>query len=254
MDTDAMELYGEALRDLFNGDLSTRITVHRDDGLTDPMPMAAFFCKPADFSILEQTALKLCRGDVLDIGAGAGRHSLALQERGLSVWAIDVSPQAVAIMRERGVQQVRCIDVFELDGRRFDTLLMLMHGIGLVRDLPGLDRFLRHVHKLIKPGGQIVLDSLDVRCTEDPRHLAYQETNRRTGHYFGEIRMQFEYQGRTGPVFSWLHVDPQTLTTHAQEAGWRCQVICQEENGDYLTQLVPAGAMPNPYHIGENSS
>jgi len=232
--------YGQALLDYFHGDPSATIVVHRDDGLVDNLPASVFFREPASFSPIERAALELCRGYVLDVGAGTGCHSLALQERGVQVLAIDVSPEALQILAERGVEQYQLADVFEFQDGRFDTLLLMMHGIGMVGDLEGLDRFLAHAHALLKPGGQLLFDSLDVRCTDNPLHLAYQEGNRQAGRYFGEIRLQFEYRGRKGPPFGWLHVDPGTLGEHAERLGWSCRVIRQEENGDNLAQLAPA--------------
>ena len=239
MDTEAMEPYGRSLIDFFNGDISAKVIVHRDDGLSEEMPTSIFFRKPSDFSPVEQKAIMLCRGYVLDVGAGAGCQSLTLQDRGIRVLAIDVSPQAIEIMSKRGVKEYKQVDVFEYHKESFDTLLMMGHGIGIVGDLSGLDRLLQHTHKLLKPDGQIVFDSLDVRCTDNPRHLAYQESNRQAGRYFGEFRMRFEYKGQTGPSFKWLHVDPETLTDHAQRTGWSCRVVCQEDDGNYLVQLTP---------------
>jgi hypothetical protein len=83
-----------------------------------------------------------------------------------------------------------------------------------------------------------LFDSLDVRCTDNPTHLAYQEANRRAGRYFGEFRMQFEYQGKTGPLFGWLHVDPKTLADHAGRTGWACEVAFREDGGNYLARLT----------------
>lgn len=240
MDIEAMELYGQSLLDFFNGDISAKAVFHRDDGLTDDLPTNVFFRKPSDFSSLEQTAMTLCRGYVLDIGAGTGCHSLALQERGIRVLAIDVSSHAIEIMSKRGVKECQHVDVFEFHKGPFDTLLM-MHSIGMVENLSGLDRFLCHAHKLLKPDGQIVFDSFDVRYTENPRHLAYQEANRQAGRYFGEIRRRFEYRGQIGPLFGWLHVDPETLIDHAERMGWFCQVVCREDDGDYLAQLTRMG-------------
>jgi SAM-dependent methyltransferase len=242
MDEKSMDPYGEALLDFYKGDLSAKVVVHRDDGWAEPLPVSVFFRTPPEFSPLEQTASNLCRGYVLDVGAGTGCHSLALQERGLKVMAIDISPQAVEIMSKRGIAETRRIDVYEFSGGCFDTLLLMLHGIGMVETISGLDRFLHHAHKLVAPGGQIVFDSLDVRRTADPRHLGFQEANRQAGRYFGEIRMQFEYKGRTGPLFGWLHVDPETLADHAGKAGWECRVVSREENGNYLAQLTVAGS------------
>ncbi|NIV35108.1 MAG: methyltransferase domain-containing protein [Anaerolineae bacterium] len=240
MTAEPMTPYGQAILDFFRGDPSATIVVHRDDGHADNLPAGVFFREPVAFSPIEQAALDLCRGHVLDIGAGTGCHSLALQERGVKVLAIDVSPEALQILAQRGVEERWQADVFQFDGGPFDTLLLMMHGIGMVGDLAGLDRFLTHAHTLLKPGGQLLFDSLDVRCTEEPVHLAYQEANRQAGRYFGEIRLRFEYQGQTGPLFGWLHVDPHTLAGRAVRLGWSCRVVRQEENGDYLAQLRPA--------------
>jgi SAM-dependent methyltransferase len=237
MDKLAMTPYAQALLDFYDGDTSATVLVHREDGAVSELPASAFFRTPAEFSAIEQEALALCRGWVLDIGAGAGCHSLALQERGLEVIAIDVAPQAFEIMSKRGVKDARLADVFAFHGGPFDTLLMMMHGIGLVQDLAGLDLFLSHAHRLLKPTGQLLFDSLDVRSTDDPRHLAYQEANRRVGRYVGEIRIRFEYKGRMGPFCGWLHVDAETLAHHAERAGWSCNIVLCQDDGDYLAAL-----------------
>jgi hypothetical protein len=116
---------------------------------------------------------------------------------------------------------------------------MLGHGIGMVEDLRGLERFLVHALSLICSGGRLLLDSLDVRHTDNPAHLAYQETTQRRGGYFGETRIQFEYGGQTGPYCGWLHVDPQTLLRRAGSAGWKSEIIRQEKSGAYLNCLTP---------------
>jgi SAM-dependent methyltransferase len=236
---EAMTPYGLALLDFFNGDSSAKVVAQREDGLRSDLPTSVFFRAPTEFSPLEQTALALCRGEVLDVGAGAGCHSLAIQDRGMKVWAIDISSQGVEIMSKRGVKRVQRADVFKFQAGPFDTLLLLMHGLGMVANLPGLDRFLHHAHNLVKPDGQILCDSLDVRVTTEPIHLAYQDANRQAGCYFGEIRMQFEYKGQLGPFFSWLHVDAETLAEHAKKTRWACRIVRREGNGDYLAQLTP---------------
>ena len=238
MNSQSMQPYGLALMDFFNGDTSAKVTSHRDDGQTEDLPLDVFFREPADFSSLERAAIDCCRGHVLDVGAGAGCHSLALQARGLSVCAIDISPQAVEIMLKRGVRVVHCANIFSFSGGPFDTILMMMHGIGITATLSGLDRFLDHAHRLLKPDGQILFDSLDVRYTDNPIHLAYQRANRQAGRYFGQIRLQFEYRGQKGLPFGWLNVDPETLAGHAAKANWSCEIIHQEDSGDYLARLT----------------
>ncbi len=230
--------HGLALLAYFHGESAAQLVVRRDDGVQHYLPASHFFRPPAEFSPIEVAALECCHGHVLDIGAGTGLHSLVMQSQGLSVTAIDISPHAVEIMGQRGVQDVHCADVLQFHGGLFDTLLMLGHGIGMAEDLPGLDRFLTHAHKLTRANGQLLLHSMDVRQTDDPGHLAYHEANRRAGRYIGEIRIQFEYEGQSGPYCGWLHVDHQTLEQHAEEAGWGCETILEEASGDYLARLT----------------
>jgi SAM-dependent methyltransferase len=238
MDLNAMVPYSLALLAYFRGDAQAQLLVRRDDGVEAPLPVSHFFRPPERFFPIEVTALERCRGHVLDIGAGTGLHSLVLQSRGLAVTAVDLSPEAVVIMREAGVEDVRRADILGFDGGPFDTLLMLGHGIGLVEDLAGLDRFLKHARTLVRRDGQVLLHSNDVRKTDDPSHRAYHEECRRAGRYIGEIRMQFVFGETTGPMCGWLHVDPERLTHHAERAGWRCDLVLEEESGDYLASLT----------------
>ena len=134
MDAADMELYGVALHNFWQNTNDDKLIATRDDGQSVEIPLDTFFQDESDFSPRERTALGLCHGRVLDVGAGAGRHSLVLQERGLSVCALDVCAQACDIMRQRGVKDVRHSDVFSLEDETFDTLLMLMHGICIVGD------------------------------------------------------------------------------------------------------------------------
>ena len=235
--TDSMVPHGKALLAFFEGDQTAELIVRRDDGLESILPVSHFFRPFSKFSRLELTALDRCSGTVLDVGAGSGLHSLVLQERGLSVSAIDIDRNAVNIMKYRGVLDAHCVDIFEYQGAPVETILLMGHGIGMVETLAGLDRFLPFVRSLVTPGGQILLDSLDVRSTSDPRHLAYQANNRLAGRYLGETRLQFEYRGLEGPWCGWLHVDAETLSEYADGAGWNCTLLEQLESGDYLARL-----------------
>jgi len=143
-----------------------------------------------------------------------------------------------APIRARGVTNVDCADVFDFQDGTFDTLLMMGHGVGMVETLAGLDRFLAKAHTLVADGGQMLLDSLDVRQTDDPANLAYHDTNRKTGRYVGEVRIFCEFQGQRGSPCGWLQVDPETLGAHAEAAGWRCEVVLQDEHGNHLSQLT----------------
>jgi SAM-dependent methyltransferase len=238
MDPHAMDLYGAALLAYLDGDVDSELVFRRDDGHEGRLPVRAFFRSPDAFTPLEAAALESCSGHVLDVGAGTGLHSLALQARDVAVTALDVSPAAVEVMTRRGVRHVWRADVFALERQRFDTVLMLGHGIGLVETIEGLDRFLGRARDLLNDGGQVLLDSMDVRATDDPANLAYHEANRRSGRYVGEIRMQTVWRDVAGDVYGWLHVDAETLAERAARAGWHCAVVIEGEHGDYLARLT----------------
>ena len=238
MHKDAMKPFGEALLAYFEGDKTSELILRRDDGQGNSVPCSLFFRDQSGFAPIDKAAIENCRGRVLDVGAGSGLHSLAHQHKGLSVTAIHINPVAVLIMKKRGLSDVHCADIFEFQTSHFDTVLMMGHGIGMVETIAGLDQFLTHAHELVTEDGQLLFDSLDVRCTVDPANLAYREANRQAGRYIGEIRMQSEFQGEESPYFGWLHVDAATLNDHAESAGWRCEVVHRCETGDYLARLT----------------
>ena len=242
MDAHPMTPFGQALLAYQRGDTDAQFSIVREDGFRATVPMSLFFRPEAEFSTVDRAGLAECRGHVLDIGAGSGLHSLALQRRGLTVTAIDATPEAVEVMRDRGVGDARCADFFAFSDGRFDTFLMLGHGIGIVQTLERLGSFFRHAEGLLAPGGQVLVHSVDVRATTDPDHLAYHEANRERGRYVGTIRLQFEYAGALGAPSEWLHVDPGTLREHAARAGWSFEMLLEEAEGEYLARLTPAPA------------
>jgi SAM-dependent methyltransferase len=233
-----MEPQGRALLAYFEGDLDAKLVIHRDDGVDEPMPVSHFFRDPSEFTEIENKAIELCFGRVLDAGAGTGLHSLVLQQQGTQVTAIDISPQAVDVMSRRGMSDAHAADIFEFEGGPFGTVLMMGHGIGMVETVAGLDRFLDHTRRLVSEKGQILLDSCDVRRTDDPSHLAYHEANRQAGRYIGEIRLHLSFQGVPGPPCGWIHVDAETLGARGKTFGWTCEMMVQEEDGHYLARLT----------------
>lgn len=235
---------GLAIRDYFNGDTEARIIIHSNDGDTEEVEVSIFFREFPYIPLIEKAALDLCYGDVIDVGAGAGCHSLEMQNRGMNVTAIDVLPDVVDIMKARGVRDARLADFRELKDERFDTVLMLMNGIGIVGDLEGLKVFLNRAGDLIKPGGQIVFDSIDLRC-EKPEGAGNGSSQSQSvsgdveesGRYFGEIEYRIEYKGIIYPPFQWLFVDAQTLRDYASSCGWKFEHVMKFENGRYLGRL-----------------
>ncbi len=237
-DTNHYNPHGQSLLDYQHGDTAAIITVHSEGAQPTDVPVSLFFRLP-DMFPLERTALELCRGRVLDIGAGAGCHSLALQARGLAVVALDFLAECVAVMRARGVLDAQQADIYTFAAEPFDTLFSMMNGLALVQDLPGLQPFLNNLRRLLSPGGQFLVDSVDLRRTGRAQSAATVAARQRDGRYFGESDLQLEYKGRRGTPFSQLYVDAETLTKQARQAGWTCELVEQETTGRYLARLTP---------------
>jgi SAM-dependent methyltransferase len=220
-----------------SGRRDASFAIIRDDGFQQTVPVRVFF-ETARFPDIEARALQLCHGKVLDVGAAAGRHSLELQRRGLEVWSLDILPEAQRIMAERGVSRPIIGDVLRLDGHEFDTVLMLMNGIGIVGTPDCLDGFLRHAHHLVAAGGQILCDSIDVSATHTPVHISYRDKNIEEGRYPGQQRFKMCYENIMGEAFDWLHLDFASLSEHCKAAGWDCQLVSQEADGHYLARAT----------------
>ena len=238
MSTDHYNPHGVSLLDYLNGEIETTITVYGELVERRDVPVKLFFREAADFPALERKAIELCRGRVLDIGAGAGCHSLALQERGLQVCAMDFLPECVEVMKRRGVREAHCANIHAFEAEPFDTLFSMMNGMAVVRDLNGLQPFLRDVRRLLKPDGQFLVDSTDMRQVAAPGIQTYLEMKRDRGEYFGEMHLQLEYKGRRGTPFTQLYVDAETLTEHAAQSGWACEIVERDEMGRYLARLT----------------
>jgi SAM-dependent methyltransferase len=227
--------HGAALLDCYRGETNVLLTVHQD-GERDDVP-ASFWLR-SELDPLEQLGLDLCRGRVLDLGAGAGVHALALQQRGLRVTAIDIAHECVTIMRERGVREALAVDMFELQHGEFDTLIALCNGLDKVGRLADLPYFFERARSLLAPGGQLLADTFDLRFGASPERLAQLMEKQVGGRYFGELDLRFEYKGASGAAFSVLHVDYATLSSIAERAGWSCELL-QQNGGHYLVRATP---------------
>lgn len=232
------DLMGRALRDYhLQRDPGLSLKVHSDCSGVEILPVEVFFRDSSNLPALEKYALDLCQGRILDVGAGAGCHSLTLQERGFQVTAADISSDAVKVMTERGLLNTLAVDIRHWKSEaKFDTALMLMNGIGFVGDLFGLKDFLGHAKGLITKEGQLLLDSTDFTLFPDFMK-SWGVAQFRRGRYFGEVEYMIEYQGQVSQAYSWLFVDQQTLAEYSLETGWHCQIVFEEE-GQYLARLI----------------
>lgn len=229
---DYTDVYGEALTDYYHHRFEGELTLFTNGSEQEAMPVDLFFREADELPDQELIALAFCDGRVLDVGAGAGSHSLYLQEQGMEVTALELSAPACEIMRLRGVQKIVNEDIFRYQGEKFDTLLFLMNGIGLAQTLDGLKRLFEHCKTLLNPGGQLLFDSSDI-------DYYYTEggSQRPADTYYGEIQFQYEYKGRRGKPFGWIYVDQDTLIRIGNEAGWVVQILDEDEHFQYLVRM-----------------
>jgi SAM-dependent methyltransferase len=226
------DVLGQVIFDHHNKLSGSKLWINNKYGPKEEMPLAAYFRGEDDMPDIEWMALEQCRGKVLDIGAGAGSHALQLQEQGIDVTAIDISPLCVKTMLERGVSKAIEADVFSYRSQ-YDTLLLLMNGIGLAGTLGGLKDLLIHLKTLLNKGGQILFDSSDIA-------YLYEGNLPKQG-YYGEIQYQYEYKKLKTEWFNWLYVDEHALQQVAIDAGYTMEVLIEDEFGQYLTRLTKAG-------------
>ena len=208
------------------------VDVSRSDGLFYSIETEEFFSLKGRLLDLDETALAAARGRILDVGAGAGRHALALQELGCEVVAVDISPLCVEVMRARGVNQAHVADVFSIGGERdlggFDTVLFLMQSIGIAGSLFGLEQLLDLLRPLVRPGGQLLLDSSPLlRVPGDSSDLSE------------GIDVSFAYEGYRGESFSWLYLDERMLGEVAIRRGWNLEILGRTSASEYLARLRP---------------
>jgi len=230
---------GRALLDFHRGVASGRIIVHTDLWHDEATPVEAFY-RPDDEPLpdLELIALENCRGKTLDLGAGAGRHALELQQRNIDVTALDVSAGAVEVMRDRGVREARCGDLDAVAGERYDTILLLMHGIGLVGTLDGLEDFLVRVRRYLVDEGQLIFDSADLGIVIPEQFDEGLEDWRKGGLYPGEVEYRLTYKELEGDPYPWLFIDPVTLSDRASAADFEMEVIARGDRGTFLARLT----------------
>lgn len=201
----------------------------------DEIPVEDLFRSFEGMPSLEQYALELAEGRILDVGAGSGCHSLALQKMGKTAFAIDISPLSVMVMKERGVdaRQVNLYDPAFTD--KFDTALMLMNGTGIIGCLENMPVFFDRMRELLTPGGSLLIDSSDLRYLfeEEDGSLMIDLAD----DYYGQLDYQMVYKNVEGEPFDWLYVDFDTLAYYAEESGFKAELLAEGDHYDYLARL-----------------
>ena len=202
----------------------------------EELPVSHFFRTYEDFPDQEKEALKRATGQILDIGAGAGCHSLYLENQKEQVHALDISEQACSVMQGLGIKNVSCQDVWTFQpNEKYDTLLMLMNGIGMVKDLNGLKLFLIKCKELLSTNGKILIDSADIiyMYQEEDGSVAIDLHDK----YHGEIEYRLRYQDTDSGWFPWLYVGYEVLEDIAKECGYEAELLYADETYSFSAEL-----------------
>jgi cyclopropane fatty-acyl-phospholipid synthase-like methyltransferase len=201
------------------------------------MEVAYLFRSFNEMPTLEQKALQLTKGRTLEVGCGAGSHGLYLQnERNIDVHSIDISKNAIEACTLRGLKNAQAIDVLNIENEKYDTILLLMNGTGIFETLQKTPIYLQKLKSLLRPNGQILIDSSDIIYMfdedEDGGKWIPSET------YYGELTFTLQYKNETEIPFPWLYLDYNTLQNAAIANGLQCQLVLEGDHFDYLAQLT----------------
>lgn len=228
---------GAAIYDFHKNGTADVLRVFSSQFEEDEIPVADLFREYDDMPELERIALDEASGEILDVGAGSGCHSVALMKMGKSAVAIDISPLSVEVMKERGVDALQVNLYDESFDRKFDTVLMLMNGTGIIGNLDNMPVFFERMKQLLKPGGSILIDSSDLRYLfeEEDGSLMIDLAD----DYYGQLDYQMQYKDVSGEPFDWLYVDFDTLAFYAEESGFDAVLLAEGEHYDYLAKLTP---------------
>lgn len=221
--------------DYQNGQYSEDLITSTNISDEDQLPLPYLFREYKKMPKIEQKALQLAKGKILDVGCGSGSHSLYLQKKGFDVKAIDVSKGAVEVARNRGVLNVELKDILE-ETSKFDTIYLLMNGTGIFQELSQVHRYLKHLKSLLNPNGQILMDSTDIQYMfeDDDDGGIWQDMN---ANYYGELDYFLSYKGEDEVPMKWLYLDFETLKMTCEVADLNCELIFEGEFFDYLAKI-----------------
>lgn len=236
------DVFGKVLMDFLKGEKNPHV-IRRDDGYADEKQAERYFWPYIKWPDYEREILKEVKGRVLDIGAGAGRHSLWLQSRGFEVHAIDISPLAVEVMKTRGIKNVHLMPLQRLNfpDCYFDSVLLMFNNFGLGGTIEGTKKMLEKVHKITGGNGQIITTINDPTKTDKPEHLAYQKNNLKKGKPIGQVTIRHEYKGEKGDWFDLLMVSPEELEDLVKGTGWQIVRLVIGNDGRYGVVLKKVG-------------
>ncbi|WJS95296.1 class I SAM-dependent methyltransferase [Flavobacterium johnsoniae] len=231
------DLFGKAIFDFYTNNSPEDIITETSISEEDEMSVEYLFRAYNEMPKIEQKALQLAYGKILDVGCGAGSHALSLQnERNLDVTAIDISEKAIETALLRGIKNAQVKNILDFEGEKFDTILVLMNGTGIFGKLKNCNQYLLKLKSLLNPGGQILIDSSDIIYMfdedEDGGKWIPSEND-----YYGELVFNVSYKGQKEEPFDWLYLDYNTLQNAAIANGLKCELVLEGEHYDYLAKL-----------------
>lgn len=231
------DLFGKAMLDYVQNNQVENLITETNISEADEMDVSYLFRSFKEMPKLEQKALKLAKGKVLDVGCGAGSHALYLQEKGLNVLAIDISANAIETCKIRGVEKATQIDILQVnDSEKFDTILLLMNGTGIFGKLKNIDEYLTKLKSLLTDNGQILIDSSDIIYMFDEDEDGGKWIPM-YGDYYGELTFNISYKGEKEEPFNWLYLDYNTLQNACIAQNLKCELVLEGDNYDFLAKI-----------------
>lgn len=226
---------GRAIADYHKTGRALKLRLFSPMFYEDEFPVPTLFREFDNMPVLEQQAIEMATGRTLDVGAGAGCHSLELQRRGVNVTAIDISPASVETMRARGIAHALQQDFYDVE-EQYDTILMLMNGIGIVGTLDNMPTFFAQLDNILAPGGKVLFDSSDICYVFEGEDGIIELPD--TPGYYGEIAYTMQYGSVKGDEFKWLYIDADTMAEVAAQHGYHFAIVKNGEHYDYLGSLT----------------
>lgn len=232
------DLFGKAILDYQTNNSPEDLITETSISDADEMSVAYLFRSFDVMPKMEQKALELSKGKILDVGCGAGSHSIHLQDiQNLDVASIDISANAIKACKLRGLKKASVQDVMTLENEKFDTILLLMNGAGMCGKLKNIPNFLQKLKSLLNPEGQILMDSSDIiyMFDEDEDGGKWIPSDHE---YYGEVVFNISYKNEKENPFDWMYIDYNTLQNAASANGLKSELLMEGEHFDYLARLT----------------
>jgi SAM-dependent methyltransferase len=234
------DAFGREIWDYYKGECCVFEVVERDDGRIDAISPELYFSVCEKWPHVEQRAMEFVKGRVLDVGCGAGRHALYLQEKGFDVLGIDVSPLAVKVCKLRGLKEARVTSIEDIDFKKnsFDTIIMMGNNFGLFGSFKKAQRLLRRFHKITSENGLIIADTRDPYKTDNPEHLEYHKLNRQRSRMGGQVRIRIRFGKMASKWFDYLMVSKEEMEEILKGTGWNVREFIDTEGPEYLAVMT----------------